>query len=93
MQSDAQLEVAAHVHAREFDDELVIVDLRRAQYYGLNAVGARVWDKLAAGATLGEVVSGVVQDFDVDALTAERDVMAIVNEWIQLGLVQPRGKP
>jgi hypothetical protein len=86
-----KLVIRPHVHARAFDAELVIVDLDRGEYYGLNPVGARVWERFAAGLTLEQVVAVVVQDFDVDALTAERDVMRIVNEWIQLGIAAPEG--
>ncbi len=33
--------VAAHVHARRFDDEVVVLDLGAGEYYSLDAVGSR----------------------------------------------------
>ena len=81
-------EVCAHVHAREFDGELVILDLEKGQYYGLDPLGTTMWTRMAAGRSVGEVATELLGDYDVDARVLLDDLLALGNEWIRLGLVQ-----
>ena len=84
-----RLLVSPHVHARAFDGETVIVDLERGQYYGLDELGTVLWERMAAGKTLSEVVNEVAPKYDVDVSVLREDLVALCNEWIRLGLVQP----
>jgi hypothetical protein len=85
---ESRTEVCAHVHAREFDGELVILDLEKGLYYGLDPLGTTMWVRMAAGQTVGEVAAEVLGEYDVDARVLLEDLLALGNEWIRLGLVQ-----
>ena len=41
---------------RHTDDEAVVLDLAESVYYGLNPTGALLWERLADGATRGDLV-------------------------------------
>jgi hypothetical protein len=76
------------VHVREFDGELVLLDLDRGEYFSLNEVGTRVWSLLAENRTLGEVVGILARDFDdVPHAELESDVLRIVTELVDGGLL------
>lgn len=85
-----RLQTSAHVHARSFDDELVILDLERGQYYSMTELGARAWQRLTAGASLGEAADVLLDDYEVDRSTLVTDLIGLASEWIALGLVQRR---
>jgi hypothetical protein len=76
------------VRAARVGDELVLLDLRRNSYFTLNATGALVWDRLAAGATLAELGEALTRAFEVDAETAARDARELVGELLDAGLVE-----
>lgn len=85
-----RLQTSTHVHARTFDEELVILDLERGQYYALDEVGARAWQCLSAGASVGEAADALLADYDAARATIVTDLIGLASEWIALGLVQRR---
>lgn len=80
--------VTSQVHARRFDDEVVILDLGQGEYFSLGAVGATVWELVQNGATLDDAVSGVVARYEVDEATARGDVGALVADLVAAGLLE-----
>ena len=58
-------------------DEAVILGLGDGVYYGLDAVGARVWSLLASPRLVSEIVDAVTEEFDVGRERCERDVLAL----------------
>ena len=69
-------------------DETVILGMGDGVYYGLDAVGARVWTLLATPRRVSELVSAVTQEFDVRAAECERDVLALLDELAERRLVR-----
>jgi hypothetical protein len=81
----------AHVHARRFDDEFVILDLSGGSYYALNAVGAHIWEGLLAGRTPAQVAHSLTAQYRVDYETAVNDCVALVDELLARGLLRRKG--
>ena len=80
--------IPAHVHAREFEGEMVIVDLEAGQYYALDEVGTRLWNGMSAGKTAREVAIDIEPHYDVTLATLVADLSALCDEWLARGLVQ-----
>ena|SRR6187401_953216 len=77
------------VHSRVGDD-LVILDLDSSLYYSLDPVGARVFELLERPTRLDAVADTIVAEFEVDASTAQRDLLALVGTLIAQKLVEAR---
>jgi hypothetical protein len=75
------------VHSRLFDEELVILNLAKGQYYALDDVGARLWSGLEAGRTIEEIAQEVVAHHDVAFDRALTDLVALGEELIAQGLM------
>jgi hypothetical protein len=69
-------------------DETVILGMADGVYYGLDAVGARLWTLLATPQRVSELVSAVTREFDVRADECERDVLALLDELAERRLVR-----
>jgi hypothetical protein len=87
---DESLSPGPGVHARRFDDEVVVLDLAGGEYYALNTVGARVWEELVGGKTPAEIGAIVASEFAVEPERALSDCLALVEELIARGLVRRR---
>lgn len=74
--------IPTHVMTREVGDEQVILDLASGTYFGLDPVGARVWQLLTAGKTLEQVCSAMLIEYEVTQETIEHDVKALVQTLI-----------
>ena len=68
--------------------EVVILDIERGVYYGLDTVGAEVWTRLQSPSTLGDLVDHVVNRYDVDRSTADADIQSLLRELLALGLIE-----
>ncbi|MGH7279880.1 MAG: PqqD family protein [Polyangiaceae bacterium] len=88
--ADLRFVVAGDIHVRTFDGDLVILDLDRGDYFGVNEVGARLWTGLVAGRTPREVALELGEEFDVDASTLLEDLVSLTQDFLARGLVRPR---
>jgi len=68
------------VIAKMVGSEMVLLDYDRGIYYGLNPVGARVWQLLSDGSTVEQVVDRLTDEYDVARAALEADVAALLRE-------------
>ena len=66
---------------------MVLLDFERGIYYGLNPVGARVWELLSEGKSTDEIIDLLTGEFDVQRTDAKVDVMALMDDLAANGLV------
>jgi len=71
----------------EVEGEAVILNLADGVYYGLDGVGARVWELLREPRSVAGLAEAVAAEFDVDRETAERDLLALLGELAARRLV------
>ena len=73
--------------------EAAILDITSGIYYGLNAVGARIWNLIQTPKTVDEVCQTIVQEYDVEAERCTPDILALLAELVAKGLVAVRHEP
>lgn len=86
---EARFRIATNVHVRRLEADLVLLDFARGEYYALDAIGAELWDDIARGASIGEMVAALVVRYDVPEATATRDAAALVMELLERSLIEP----
>ncbi len=86
---DQRFRSAADVHTRAFDGETVLVDLRGGDYFGLNELGARLWEGVVAGKTPREVAASLGGLFKVEPDQLLADLLALAHELVERGLLIP----
>ncbi|HEV3050202.1 MAG TPA: PqqD family protein [Longimicrobium sp.] len=74
----------------QLDGEAVVLSLADGIYYGLDSVGASVWALLEQPRTVAELRDAVVAEYDVDAPTAEADLLQLLRDMAARGLVEVR---
>ena len=72
---------------RELDGEAVVLNLDSGVYFGLNAVGTRLWQQIAALGDLQRVHARMLEEYEVPGETLARDLLAFVGELQARGLV------
>jgi hypothetical protein len=68
--------------------EAVILDLKHGVYHGLDAVGARIWTLLQDRRPLHEIRDAILQEYDVEPDRCERDLIELVRQLAEKGLVE-----
>ena len=81
------LRVADGVIYKQVGDELVLLDFERGIYYGLDTIGARIWQVIAEGKPVGDLVAELLEEYDVARETLEKDVTRLLDELREKGLL------
>lgn len=74
----------------EIGDEVAILDLKAGTYYGLDAVGAQVWELVQVPKSVGEIRDIFLEEYDVEPARCERDLLALLERLAQEGLIRVR---
>ena len=70
------------LHASVGAEECVMMSIEAGRYYGLNAVGSRIWDLLESPRTVGQLCKQICEEFEVDEQTCEAAVVTFVDDLI-----------
>jgi len=73
--------------------EAVILNLKSGVYFGLDPVGARIWNLIKDPKTVGAVIEAILQEYDVDPERCETDVIALLEELANRALLDIKGNP
>jgi hypothetical protein len=87
MKAHGKLSVPEHVMSRRLGDDCVMLDLESGTYFGLDPVGARVWELLSDGKSVEEVCAILSDEYDASRELIESDVALLVKELADNGLV------
>lgn len=82
-----RLTVPAQVMARQVGDETVILDLATGMYFGLDPVGARLWQLLGEDKTVADICETLFAEYEVSLEDLQRDVTSLLDELRARGLV------
>lgn len=88
LHAGSRLAASADQVSCELDGQAVILGLADGVYYGLDPVGATVWALLEKGPhTVAQLRDAVLEGFEVDAATAEADLLELMHDMLMRGLV------
>ncbi len=62
------------------DDELVMADIDRGKYYGLNDIATAIWQNLETKITVEDLCAKLCQSYDVTPEQCAADVLAFLKE-------------
>lgn len=69
-------------------DEIAILNLDKAAYFGLEGVGSQIWQALERPRAVKDLCKLIVDDFDVDPAQCQADVLRFLHTLQQAGLVE-----
>jgi hypothetical protein len=70
--------------------ETVILGLSAGRYYGVDAVGARIWQLIQEPTEIADVRRTIVSEYAVDPERCEADLLKLLQQMIDAGLVEVR---
>jgi hypothetical protein len=70
--------------------EAVILNLKTGVYHGLNPVGTRIWNLLAEPRTVNDILGALLQEYEVEPDSCERDLLALLQNLADSKLIEIR---
>ena len=77
--------------ACNLNDEVALLHLDSALYFGLQGVGAQIWTGLEAPRSVADICNDIVRDFDVGPADCRNDVMKFLSSLQEAGLIETVG--
>ena len=71
----------------EIDHEVVAINIETGNCYGLNPVGSRIWNLIAAPVSVGDVCAALISEYQVQPATCEEQVLSLLEQLRAEGLV------
>ncbi len=68
--------------------ESVILNLKTGMYFGLNEVGASVWNLLQQPRSVTDICTQILEEYEVESEQCERDVLTLLHELIESDLIE-----
>lgn len=60
--------------------EVAILNLKNSTYYGLDPVGARIWNLIQTPTTIAAITATILREYDVAAEHCEHDVQDLIQK-------------
>lgn len=84
----ATLRHSLDVQGTNMDGETVLLDLSTGRYYTLNRLGSVIWEHCTGRHTISDIHAILCDRFDVVPERALGDLVTLVNQLVQEGLLQ-----
>lgn len=79
--------VSESVVAAELEDEAVLLNVETGIYFGLDAVGSRIWELLSEGTSDDTLIDRLLAEYEVGADRLRSDVTTFLSELENKGLI------
>ena len=81
--------VPDHVFA-DLGGEAVVLGVEKGMYYGLDGVGTRIWDLIKEPQAVSSIRDTILDEYEVDRETCERDLLEFLGQLADEGLIEAR---
>jgi hypothetical protein len=88
IQNEQKVSISPEVLFQEVSGEMVLLDLASENYFGLYEIGARIWGLLESGSSVGEAMDVLMEEYEVERETLEKDVAELLGKLMEAGLLR-----
>jgi hypothetical protein len=85
---DSVVKIPAVVSFGFVEEQVVLLNKQTNQYYRLDEPGARLWGLVKDGKSLREAYQVVLDEYEVEPAQLEQDVLELLDQLLQHGLVE-----
>ena len=71
-------------------EEAAILNTKEGIYYGLDPVGAQIWQLLQTPRKVADIQAVLIKEYDVEPERCQRDLLALLSDLLQAGLIEVR---
>ncbi len=68
--------------------EAAILNIKRGIYYGLDPIGARIWNLMQEPRAVVEIQNAITGEYDVEPERCARDLVGLLEKLLAEGLIE-----
>jgi len=85
---DSVVAASSELVTANLDGEVVILGFQSGSYFGLDQVGALVWDLLQKPHTVIELRDRILEEYEIDQDRCEQDLLNLLGELLDKRLIE-----
>ena len=82
-----QVEIRKDLVCQELDGEMVILNMQSGLYYGIDAVGSRIWQMLEEKVPPATMVDLLLEEYEIEADLCSQQVATFLSELEKNNLI------
>ncbi len=68
--------------------DAIILDMKSGTYYGLDEVGASIWNLIQQPKTVEEIKNAMLEEYEVEPEQCEQGILALLEDLAVQGLIE-----
>lgn len=80
--------IASEVVSCDLVDEAAILNMKDGVYYGLNPVGAKIWNLIQKPIQVSDILEVLIDEYDVEKDVCQTDLMELLEQLLEKELVK-----
>ena len=85
---NSTVSIAKDVVSCDLVDEAAILNMKDGVYYGLNPVGAWIWNLIQKPMKVNEILDRLLEEYDVEKDVALKDMMELLEQLLENELIE-----
>lgn len=85
---NSTVSIAKDVVSCDLVDEAAILNMKDGVYYGLNPVGAWIWNLIQKPIKVNEILDKLLEEYDVEKEVALKDMMELLEQLLENELIE-----
>lgn len=69
------------------DDEMVMMDIDKGSYFGLNSMGSKIWELVEEPKSIPDLVNLLTDEYDISKKECEKQVSEFISALVEANLV------
>lgn len=82
-----KVKISDSVLFQEIDNEYVLLNMKTEQYFGLNDIGAKVWQIISEDGNTGTLIEKLMSEYNVLTDTLTTDISQLLDELTKEQLI------
>jgi Coenzyme PQQ synthesis protein D (PqqD) len=87
LSSDSIIVASPNQVSSDLAGEVVMLNLANGTYYGLDEVGAYIWNLIQEPRSVAAVRDAILEEYDVEPERCERDLLVLLGDLADNGLI------
>jgi hypothetical protein len=87
---ESKVVATQHQVSCDLQGEAAILNLENGVYYGLNPVGARIWELVQEPRSVVEIRDTILEEYEVEEEQCQNDLLQLLREMETHGLIEVR---
>ena len=85
--NNMRIEISKDLVFQELDCEMVILDMKSGQYFGIDAIGSIIWHMLEQKIEPARIIEKLQEEYDVEAEVCSQQVLAFLDDLMKNNII------